>query len=284
MFEIILSLVFSFLFNTTVPNMEIATTTPVFLSSETPVLSAKSHILYDLKSNSILSSNNPNERLPIASLTKIMTAHIILQENQLDELITVPLEATQVGGSTMNLRAGERISLENLMKGLIINSANDAAITLAIHNSGDTETFVNKMNQYALEMSLQDTSFSNPMGFDSPENYSTANDLLKLTLKAIDNQKLKEIAEIKTETVTSVDGRFRHNLINTNKELNNFQQINGLKTGTTQIAGQCLISTTNEESPKISIIIGSSSRFQDTKTMLDWATKNIKYEENYDAN
>lgn len=278
MFEIILSLVFSFLFNTNVPEIKSPTPTAIFTSSETPVLTAKSHLLYDFKSNSILSSNNPNQRLPIASLTKLMTAHIILEENQLNEVITVPIEATQIGGSTMNLRAGERITLENLMKGLMINSANDAAITLAIHNAETTDQFVKKMNLYAQKLQLSNTSFANPMGYDSPENYSTANDLLTLTLEVLKHNKIKEIANIKTETISSTDQRFRHILTNTNKELNNFQQINGLKTGTTQIAGECLISTTNEENPRISIILGSSSRFQDTKTMLDWATNNIKYQ------
>lgn len=278
MFEIIISLVFSFLFNTATPDTENPTPTAIFTSSETPILTADSHILYDITSNSILTSENPNQRLPIASLTKIMTANIILQENELDEVVTVPIEATQIGGSTMRLRAGERITLENLLKGLMINSANDAAITLAIHNAGTTDEFVKKMNQYATNLNLQDTSFSNPMGYDSPENYSTANDLLQLTLKTTQNQTITNITNTKSEIVTSTDGRFIHNLTNTNKELNNFQQINGLKTGTTNIAGQCLISTTNDNNPKISIILGSTSRFQDTKTMLDWAQNNIKYQ------
>lgn len=277
MFEIIISLVFSLFFNTVVPENTQVVPAAIYTSSETPILSAKSHLLYDYKSNSILSSSNPNQKLPIASLTKIMTAHIILKEHQLDEIVTVPLEATQIGGSTMSLRAGERITVENLLKGLLINSANDSAITLSIHNAGTTDQFVEKMNTYAQNISLQNTSFANPMGYDSPENYSTANDLLSLTLIAVKNQKLTEISSIDSIIVRSTDNRFTHNLKNTNKELNNFQQINGLKTGTTNIAGQCLISTTNEENPRISIIIGSNNRFQDTKTMLDWAQKNITY-------
>jgi D-alanyl-D-alanine carboxypeptidase (penicillin-binding protein 5/6) len=115
------------------------------------------------------------------------------------------------------------------------------------------------------------------MGYDSPENYSTASDLLKLTLQSIQNPTIKEFSSIKSTTVTSQNGSLKHILKNTNKELENFQQINGLKTGTTNIAGQCLITTTNNETPQISIILGSSNRFQDTKTMLDWAKNNIIY-------
>lgn len=278
MLEIILSLVVSFLFHNNQPdNITQPLTKVEFTSSERPYISSKSYLLYDQKSQSVLTSSEPNKKLPIASLTKLVTAHIITQENDLQETITVPLEATQVGGSTMRLRAGERITIENLMKGLLINSANDAAITLAIHNSGSTEKFVQKMNQYANTLNMNNSHFANPMGYDSPKNYSTANDLLTLTLATIKNPTIQEFSSIKSTTVTSSDGTIKHTLKNTNKELENFQQINGLKTGTTNTAGQCLITTTNTETPQISIIIGSSNRFQDTKTMLDWAKNNINY-------
>ncbi len=281
MIEIILSIFINLLFNPHSADLQATQaeqiTQPTFISSERPVLTAKSYLLFDQNSNSVLISENPNQKLPIASLTKLITAHIISQENDLQEVVTVPLEATRVGGSTMYLRAGERITIENLLKGLLINSANDAAITLAVHNAGSTEEFVQKMNQYALDLNMNDSHFSNPMGYDSPENYSTASDLLNITLQVIQNPNLTNFANIQSTTVTSSNGLISHNLRNTNKELQNFQQINGLKTGTTNTAGQCLISTTNQSNPQISIIIGSNSRFQDTKTMLDWAKNNIKY-------
>jgi D-alanyl-D-alanine carboxypeptidase (penicillin-binding protein 5/6) len=277
MLEIILSIVVSFLFQTSQPNLPTELPEVEFTSSERPYLSSKSYLLYDQNSQSVLISSEPNTKLPIASLTKLLTAHIILQENDLQEIVTVPLEATQIGGSTMRLKAGERITIENLLKGLLINSANDAAITLGIHNSESTEKFVEKMNTYANQLNMYNSHFSNPMGYDSPENYSTASDLLKLTLQSIQNPTIKEFSSIKSTTVTSQNGSLKHILKNTNKELENFQQINGLKTGTTNIAGQCLITTTNNETPQISIILGSSNRFQDTKTMLDWAKNNIIY-------
>lgn len=279
MLELILSVCISFILSS-IPGLEQHapdTQIPTYISSTQPYLTAKSSLLFDINSQQILYSQNPQEKLPIASLTKLVTANIIIEEHQLDEVVTIPIEATQIGGSTMYLRAGERITVENLLKGLIINSANDAAIALSIHNAETTDKFVEKMNQYANQLQMNNSHFSNPMGYDSPENYSTAEDLLKITLKTIQNPTLTNFASIQTTTAQSIDQTITHNLKNTNLELSNFQQINGLKTGTTNTAGQCLITTTNSEQPQVSIIIGSSNRFQDTKTMLDWAKNNIKY-------
>ena len=253
------------------------TKVPTQLNSTRPNLQSKASLVYDINSDTILFSENPNTKLPIASLTKLMTAYIIIQEHSLDEIVTVPLEATTIGGSTMNLRAGERISIENLLKGLIINSGNDAAVTLAIHNSQNVEKFVQKMNQFAQNLNMKNSRFQNPMGYDSDNNYSTVYDLLILSKQVISNPFLHEIGNIKTITITSADGKFTHNLRNTNLELQNFQGINGFKTGTTNIAGQCLITTTEDPNPKIAIFLGSQNRFLDTKTMLHWTQTNFKH-------
>lgn len=285
MLEIILSICFSLISNTVFPytdtslpkDSETIHPTPVQIENTRPNLQSKASLIYDINSNSILYSENPDQKLPIASLTKLMTAYIITQENSIQEVVTVPFEATTIGGSTMNLYAGERITIENLLKGLMINSGNDAAITLAIHNSGDVEKFVEKMNTYAQNLKLNNTHYQNPMGYDSEQNYSTVSDLLVITQHLIKTPYIKTISNIKQETVYSIDNRFSHNLKNTNQELHNFQNINGLKTGTTNIAGQCLITTTQDPNPKISIFLGSTNRFLDTKTMLDWTQNNFNY-------
>lgn len=250
---------------------------PIQLTASRPNIQSKAALIYDINSKTILYSSNPNQKLPIASLTKLITAQIILEEHRLDEIVTVPLEATTIGGSTMNLYAGERISLENLLKGLMINSGNDAAITLGIHNSGSTEKFVQKMNTYAEKIGMKNSHFQNPMGFDSDKNYSTIHDLLTLTTLVLQNPTIQEISNIKNTIVYSTDQKFTHSLRNTNLDLQNFQNINGLKTGTTNLAGQCLIITTDDSSPKIAIVLGSNNRFADTKTMLHWAQTNFKY-------
>lgn len=245
------------------------------INDSKPFLNSDAAIIYNQNTNQILFQSNQEEKLPIASLTKLMTAHIILQEHSLEEIVTIPREALNPKGSTMNLQAGERITVENLLKGLMINSANDAAIALSLHNAKTLEDFSDKMNLYANNLQMKNSHFDNPMGFDSPKNYSTALDILKLSRVTAQNPFLQEVSNIKSTKVKSSNNLTTHLLTNTNKELQNFQNINGLKTGTTQEAGQCLVSTT-EEDKLITIVLGSTNRFQDTKTMIDWARNNFK--------
>lgn len=150
------------------------------LSSSRPYTQASSALVADLNTNSILYQNNSNKRLPIASITKLMTVLILLEENQLDEIVTIPAEATQLGGTTMYLHSNEQITVLDLIKGSLIQSGNDAAYSLAIHNAGTANEFVKKMNAKSKQLSLYNTNFANPMGFDDPKNYSTAQDLLIL--------------------------------------------------------------------------------------------------------
>ena len=254
------------------------TTQIIKLDSSRPLLQAEAGIVADLNSGQILYQKNGLEKYPIASLTKLMTALIIIQEHKLNEVVTVPQLATQVGGSSINLQNQEKITVLNLLKGLLIQSGNDAAVALAVHNSQSVDKFVKKMNLKANELNLQNTNFANPMGFDDPENYSTAQDLFTLAKAVYKYPTIQKIVNIKETTIYSTDKSNSHLLQTTNLILDNYLNVGGLKTGTTSQAGGCFIGITkNEEHPKIAIVLGSNDRFLDTKVMLDWVQNTFKY-------
>lgn len=280
MIELIVSLLISW--QTLEPNKHSNTNSYnyqiVKLDSSRPIVNARSSLVADLNSNKILYENNSLTKLPIASLTKLMTALIIIEENELSEIVTVPFSATQVGGATIFLVTNEQITVEDLLKGLLIQSGNDAAVALAIHNAESIENFTKKMNLRASELNLQNTSFSNPMGFDNPNNYSTVQDLYSLAKTVYSFPAIQEIVNTKSTTIYSVDKKLSHNLVNTNLILDNYLEVGGLKTGTTTLAGGCFIGiTTNTDTPLIAIVLGSNNRFLDTKVMLDWALNSFKY-------
>lgn len=279
MLEILLTVAIAL--NAPMQQLEAEVTTPqveiVRIDSSKPYITNRAGLVMDLKTKTILYQQNIYEKLPIASLTKLMTAKIILDENKLEEVVTVPTEATTIGGSTMNLRTNEQISVGNLLNGLMIQSGNDAAIALAIHNAGSIDEFVKKMNEKAQSMNLKNTQFQNPMGFDNPNNYSTAYDLAILASDLYKHPKIKKIASTDKIEVISTDNKYRHYLQSTNTLLNNYLNIVGLKTGRTEAALGCFIGITNTENPHLSIILGSNQRFLDSKILLDWAKNTFEY-------
>ena len=252
-------------------------TTITRVDSSKPYIKSKAGLVMDMNTRTVLYQKNIYEPLPIASLTKLMTAKIILDENNLEEVVEVAPEATQIGGSTMNLASNEQITVGSLLNGLLIQSGNDAAIALAIHNSGSVDDFVTKMNIKAKELNLQNTKFHNPMGFDNENNYSTAYDLAILGLDVYKHPKIKKIAKTESLEIISVDKRYKHYVQSTNTLLNNYLNVVGLKTGRTEAALGCFIGITDTENPHLSIVLGSNQRFLDSKIMLDWAKNTFKY-------
>lgn len=244
-----------------------------------PVINARSSIAVDLKSGVVLYEKNSNKRLPIASITKLMTALIILEENQLDETVTISHNANITGGSTMHLRSGETISLENVLKGTLINSANDGAIALAEHNAGNVADFVAKMNKRASELGLNNTHFTNPTGLDHPDNYSSAADIAKLANYLYNNKIIQEIAQIQTTSVSSTDGSYVHQLESTNELLDSYLHVKGLKTGKTDGAGECFvaIAANNPGEEIITVVLNSPSRFQESKILIDWIYRSYNW-------
>ena len=240
------------------------------VESLNPYMSANSVLAIDLDSQATLYENNANAVVPIASLTKLMTAYIALTENDPNGIVKVSANAAGTIGSRMGLYTNEEITVKNLLFGLLIRSGNDAAVALAEHNAGSVSNFVEKMNQKAAELGLENTVYKNPTGLDSSGAHSSARDLSILSTRLLKFSSIQEIVGIQKTSVSSQSGH-AHELTNTNILLGQ-NGIKGLKTGKTLAAGECLISFA--ESPDgheiITIVLGSANRFTDTKALVDW--------------
>ena len=237
-----------------------------------PIIEARAAIGVDMESGAILYEKNVHESMPIASITKLMTILIILEENDLTETVTISQNAAETPGSQMFLRAGEQIALENLVYGAIIHSANDAAVALSEHNSGSTSAFVEKMNNKAASLGLVNTSFANPTGLDDPNNYSSAYDVAKLAQEVYSYDFIQHAASFKSLEVKSINGNVTHSLESTNDLLDSYLNIKGLKTGKTDAAGLCLVSVAENiyEDEVVTVVLNSPDRFRETKIFTDW--------------
>lgn len=246
-------------------------------------VTAESAIAIDLNSGKILYEKGTEIRRPIASLTKLMTGLIIAKEEYPQTILEVSQNAAGTEGSTIFLNAGEQISIKDLTYGMMIASGNDAATALAEYNAGSTQNFVKKMNAYAEKLGLENTHYSNPMGFDTSDNYSTARDLALLSLYVLQNDFLTTPANLEKYEIESRSG-ILHEFVTTNQLLNKELdlidvKIEGLKTGTTPEAGQCLISVARNKKDHavLTVVLGSKDRFQDTQSLIEWVYRHYKW-------
>lgn len=237
-----------------------------------PVIKASSAIVMDANTGFVLYEKKSYDRRSIASITKLMTAVIILEENKLDAIVTISKKASQVAGSKIWLAPGEKITVASLLYATLIHSANDAAYALAIYNSDTPETFVKKMNQKAKELELSDTHFTNPIGFDEEGNYSSAYDLAMLGRYAYEKEFVRKATIVKEMEISSTNGKLNHKISTTNDLLGSYLKVLGLKTGTTVSAGQCLIAVIESDKGHriITVVLDSNSRYQETKVLADW--------------
>lgn len=237
-----------------------------------PDIKAKAAILVDDKTGVILYEKNSHERLPMASLTKIMTAILILENHGLDEIVEVKGDYQSLEGVKIGLHQNEEMDVGSLMKALLIRSAGDAAMALAEHHSGTVEDFVAQMNIRAQELNLTDTHFQNPVGLDGENHYSSAHDLSILARYAMRIPVFRQTVSLSQASVSSTDGRFNYNFSTTNYLLNSYLNILGVKTGTTDAAGESVINMARSDDGHdvLSVVLSSPSRFQESKSMLDW--------------
>jgi len=264
---------FASVLNVDLENILDAKSEPVKKSTYvSPIISPKSAIAIDNDTQAVLFEKNADEQLPIASITKLMTILIILDENDLSDTVTVSANASSVGGSTMFLHTGEKIAVENLIYGALIGSSNDAATALAEYNAGSVSAFVDKMNKKAKDINLTNTHFSTPNGLGDVNNYSSARDLSVLAQQVYKNKFIKHAAELKEIEVLSVDGSVTHKIKTTNELLGGYLKVKGLKTGTTDAAGQCLVTIAeNDEGHEITtVLLHSPDRFTEAKVLIDW--------------
>lgn len=234
------------------------------VSAEEISVSARSAILIDADSGRILWQKNSEERALIASTTKIMTGLIVAEECRLDSPVCIPDCAVGVEGSSVYLKSGEIMSVEELLYGMMLHSGNDAALALALHCGGNLENFVQKMNFKAEKLGLEHTSFANPHGLDSEENYATAHDLAVLAAAAMNNEVFRKVVSTKEYHSN------RRSFVNHNKLLWLYDGAVGVKTGYTKAAGRILVSCAERNERRlIAVTISAPRDWNDHILMLD---------------
>jgi serine-type D-Ala-D-Ala carboxypeptidase (penicillin-binding protein 5/6) len=238
-----------------------------------PRLDAKAWILTDPSDGSLLAAKAPDRRLPIASTTKLMTAYLALHALKPNQMVTVPsYRPSNPAEITLGLRAGERIRVRDLLYGLLLPSASDAAITLADAVAGSVPAFVDDMNRAARKLGLADTSYANPIGLDDPDNYSSAHDLVTLASILLRNRLFARIVDTPAATLSS--GDHPRTVTSRNTVLGQAPWVNGVKTGHTLGAGYVLVgSGTRGSTTLISAVLGTPSEYardQSTLALLDY--------------
>ena len=241
-------------------------------------LSAQSAILIDGHTGKVLLEHNSYQKRGMASTTKIMTALVAIESGKLDDIVTVSSTAACVEGSSMWLKSGEKISVESLLYGLMLNSGNDAATALAEYVGGDIPHFAQMMTNKAKALGLENTCFANPHGLDNENHYTTAYDLAQITRYALSNKKFAEIVSTKTKKVEWADNEWDRSLRNHNKMLTMYQGADGVKTGFTKKCGRCLVSSaTRDNLQLIAVTLNAPNDWQDHSEMLDFGFSKYKY-------
>ena len=247
-------------------------------SADEPNINSKSAVIYDRKTKKVLWGKDENLKRAMASTTKIMTAIIVLEKSNLEDIVSVSKKAASIGGSRLKLNYGDKIKVKDLLYGLMLRSGNDAAIALAEYVGGSVKDFVFLMNKKAKDLGLNNTNFVTPHGLDDINHFTTAYELAKLTDYALSNEMFEKIVGTK-ETVISINNTLR-NIHNTNELLGNLQGVNGVKTGFTNNAGRCLVtSCTRNDNQIITVVLGADTKKQRTKdsiTLIEYAFNNFE--------
>ena len=266
------SIVLSIILITAPPINCIATT-----QSEAISLSAKSAILIDSDEKNVLYEKNARERMAMASTTKIVTALVACELLECEASVKIPREAVGIEGSSVYLQEGEVLTVENLLYALLLESANDAAVALAICAAGSIEAFAEKCNEKACELGLCDTRFVNPHGLYNENHYTTAYDLAILSAEALKNPTIRKICATKRAEIplgvtndNPAGEGFRY-LKNHNKMLSNYEGAIGVKTGYTKKSGRCLVSAAKRgELTLIAVTLNAPDDWRDHTSMLDF--------------
>lgn len=225
-----------------------------------PQVAAESYLLIDYDSGKVIAEKNPDMQVEPASITKLMTAYVVYEEiiadrMKLDDKVTISEKAWRMGGSRMYLDVGSKVSVRELLKGLIIQSGNDASVALAEHVAGSEDAFVQLMNQYALKLGMTSTNFMNSTGWPDPQHLTTARDIATLTAAIIQNH--PEHYNWYAEKVFTYNNIKQYNR---NKLLWSDKSVDGLKTGHTDSAGYCLVSSAKRGDMRlISVVLGTKS-------------------------
>ena len=241
------------------------------LSTDTPSLSAESAILLEAESATVICEKNADCRLPMASTTKIMTALTALSLSAPDTEICIDAKAVGIEGSSIYLTEGERLTLEQLLYALLLESANDAAAAIAIGLCGSIKGFADEMNLLADKFSLKDTHFTNPHGLDDPDHYTTAKELALLTRYALQNDLIQTIVGTRKTTIPHASTEGYRLLINHNKLLRLYDGCIGVKTGFTKRSGRCLVSAAQKDGVTlIAVTLNAPNDWNDHTSLFNY--------------
>lgn len=248
-------------------------------SIKEPMINSRIGIIYDRKSGRIIWGKNENKKSAMASTTKIMTCIVVIENANLNDEIKISAKAAGTGGSRLGLKKDDKITIKDLLYGLMLRSGNDAAVALAEYVGKDKEGFANLMNKKAKELGLKDTHFVTPHGLDDPEHYTTAYELAKIADYALKNEMFAKIVGTKEHTI-NING-YAKQLCNTNELLGYLQGVSGVKTGFTNNAGRCLVTSVNRNDFEIiTVVLGADTkkiRTADSINLIEYAYENYKY-------
>lgn len=240
-------------------------------SPQAPGDHAQAAALIDVTSGRVLYEHHGDKELPIASLTKIMTAIVAIEHGRLSDTVKVGRAAYGKEGSSIYLHLGEEMTLENMLFGLMLRSGNDAATAIAEHVGGSEEGFVRLMNEKASLLGLNHSQFQNPHGLDAKNHYSSAVDLAKLTSYAMHNPDFKEIVRTQVKQAPNPNDPWDYKWINKNKMLRFYEGADGVKTGYTKIARRCLVSSATRNGQQLVVVtINDGDDWNDHRKLLDY--------------
>lgn len=234
-------------------------------------ISAKGAVLVEAQSGQVVFGKNINAKMPMASTTKIMTALVVLENASLDDIVTIEPYMTGIEGSSIYLHPGEKLTIEELLYALMLESANDASVALAYSVAGSIEGFADMMNEKAKELGLECTHFTNPHGLDSDEHYTTPYELAVIALKAMEKPKFLEIVSTAKKTIPLNNGEGTRVLINHNRLLRSYDGTIGIKTGYTKKCGRCLVSCAKRSGVMlICVTLNDPNDWHDHAALLDY--------------
>ncbi|MCY0881315.1 MAG: D-alanyl-D-alanine carboxypeptidase, partial [Firmicutes bacterium] len=240
-------------------------------STSVPVVSARAAVLIDARTGALLYEKNAFMEMDPASTTKMMTALLVIENGHLQRVVSVSTRAAQTPGSRLKIYRGEHYTEMDLLRGMLLRSGNDAAVALAEAVSGSVPRFVAQMNVKAQELGAFNTAFENPNGLTAPGHYSSAYDLALIARQAMNNAVFRHIVGTHKEKIVEIGRHKEREITNTNQLLTVFPGADGIKTGTTNAAGQCLVaSATRNGQQLIAVVLHSNQRYRDAKTLLTW--------------
>lgn len=250
-----------------------------------PEISAVAAVVIDQASGKVIYEKNMHDEHYPASTTKIMTALLVLENMDLDKKITLPEDYVNVGETNIGLQAGARQTVEELLMATMLYSANDAAQALAIGMAETEQDFVDLMNLKVAELGLEHTHFTNPHGLHNESHYTSAYDLAMIARAAMENPEFKRIVTTPSFTIHKLNGEENYTAYNRNSLLTQYAFADGIKTGYTKQAGNCIVaSATQNDMQLIVVLLNSSDIFGESQTMLEWGFDNSQHTLLVDAN